>query len=311
MILSFPARTRRALVALALPVALVPAAAIAQAAPAVAPSPTATVDADPALWAVSDADTTIYLFGTVHLLQPGLGWFDEGVAKAFDASSELMLELADPSGPDTQKAVMARAMATDGRTLSQRLTPDQRTRLDGFLERHKMPMAALDPLQPWLAGITVSIVPLMAKGFKPEAGVDTMLRNAAIKAGKTVTGLESSDEQVGFLANLPEAAQIDLLMSSVESGEQNAAMVDTIVAQWAKGDADGVGKTLNAALEPYPEVADAMLTRRNANWAVALQERLKKPGTVFVAVGAGHLAGKDSVQSMLAARGLTVRRVDY
>ena len=96
---------RAALSAVALTLAL-PACAKTPAAPARAAN-----DADPALWVVKDKDTTIYLFGTIHVLKPGLTWFDEAVKKAFDASSEVKLELIMPDAADMQKLVMATGVA--------------------------------------------------------------------------------------------------------------------------------------------------------------------------------------------------------
>ena len=52
---------------------------------------------------------------------------------------------------------------------------------------------------------------------------------------------------------------------------------------------------------------DALLVRRNANWAGQIETLLKGSGTAFIVVGAAHLAGADSVQSMLEARGVDVR----
>ena len=56
-----------------------------------------------------------------------------------------------------------------------------------------------------------------------------------------------------------------------------------------------------------PAAYDALLVRRNANWAGQIETLLKGSGTAFIVVGAAHLAGADSVQSMLEARGVDVR----
>src|SRR3546814_10818020 len=91
-----------------------------------AAAPVAVTDADPALWVVKDEDTTIYLFGTVHVLKPGLGWFDEAVKTAFDASDQLMLELVMPEDQaEAAKVMMPLAIDRSGKTLSSRLNPEQ------------------------------------------------------------------------------------------------------------------------------------------------------------------------------------------
>jgi uncharacterized protein YbaP (TraB family) len=53
-----------------------------------------------------------------------------------------------------------------------------------------------------------------------------------------------------------------------------------------------------------------MFTERNANWAGWIAQRLQEPGTVFVAVGAGHLAGRDSVQAKLTELGVKSARIN-
>jgi len=73
-------------------------------APAATPAAVVTKDADPALWVVKDEDTTIYLFGTIHILRPGLSWFDEGVKKAFDESGELVTEIGVMPDPASRRS---------------------------------------------------------------------------------------------------------------------------------------------------------------------------------------------------------------
>ena len=90
-----------------------------------------------------------------------------------------------------------------------------------------------------------------------------------------------------------------------KAAEQMGRMVDS----WAKGDPAGLAKEMNDSLKDSPEVARVLLYQRNARWAGWIRQRMARPGTVFVAVGAGHLAGADSVQSMLSKRGLKVTRV--
>src|SRR3546814_19941607 len=84
-----------------------------------------------------------------------------------------------------------------------------------------------------------------------------------------------------------------------------------MVVLWAKGDPDGLAIAMNESLAATPELAKTLLWDRNARWADQLKARMDEPGTVFVAVGAGHLAGERSVQDYLKARGLTVERVEY
>ena len=82
-----------------------------------------------------------------------------------------------------------------------------------------------------------------------------------------------------------------------------------MVAAWWAGDVQKIAVTFDNEMRLSPELSDALLTRRNARWAAWVRARMAQPGTVFMAVGAGHLAGRDAVQAMLGAKGLKVVRV--
>lgn len=282
-----------------------------QAAPAPAAAPAATTDADPALWVVKDDDTTIYLFGTVHVLRPGLSWFDEAVKTAFDASDEVVLELVLPDDATAQAAVMKHAVNTSGTTLTAMLPEDERAAYLQSLTNIGVPPAALDQYQPWFAATNLSIMTLMKAGYDANSGAEKVITAAAKEAGKPVSGLETMDQQLGFFSGLSKDSQIALLTSTVEELPNATKMTDDMVAKWGAGDPQGLGELMNESLRETPELSKVLLADRNARWAEWINTRMAKPGTVFIAVGAGHLAGNDSVQAMLAKRKLTATRVDY
>ncbi len=293
----------------AIPFALsaAPAAAETAAAPAAA-----TTDADPALWVVKDADTTIYLFGTVHVLKPGLSWFDEAVKTAFDKSDELMLEIVMPEDQaEMAKVMMPLAIDQTGKTLSARLDADQLKAYQAAMASVGLPPAQFDIFEPWFPAITLSVLPLTKLGYDPEQGAEKLLTAHAKKAGKPVAGLETLSQQLGFFDALPETQQVTFLNAVVKDLDKLGPQLDKMVVLWAKGDPDGLAVTMNESMAATPELAKTLLWDRNARWADQLKARMDKPGTVFVAVGAGHLAGEKSVQDYLKAQGLTVKRVKY
>lgn len=272
----------------------------------------ATTDADPALWVVKDEDTTIYLFGTVHVLKPGLSWFDEAVKTAFDKSDQLMLEIVLPEDQAAMaKEMMPLAIDQSGKTLSSRLDAEQLKAYQAALASLGIAPAQFDMFEPWFPAITLSVLPLTKLGYDPEQGVEKLLTSSAKKAGKPVAGLETLGQQLGFFDTLPESQQIGFLNSVVRDIDKLGPQLDKMVAQWAKGDPDALAMTMNESLTETPELAKVLLWDRNARWADQLKARMDQPGTVFVAVGAGHLAGEKSVQDYLKARGLTVKRVAY
>lgn len=283
---------------------------VAQQQPAPAPA-AATTEASPALWVVKDDDTTIYLFGTVHVLRPGLSWFDDAVRKAFDDSDEVVLELVMPEASAMQAAVMKHAVNASGTPLSQQVPADKREAYTQALAKFGMPATALDTYQPWFAATQMSVLTLTTSGYDANSGAEKVITQAATEAGKPVSGLETVDEQLGFFSGLSSQSQIALLASTIDELPNATKLTDDMVAKWAAGDPQGLGELMNESLRETPELSKVLLADRNARWAEWIEARMAKPGTVFIAVGAGHLAGNDSVQTMLAGRKLTATRVDY
>lgn len=265
-------------------------------------------EAKPALWAVRDGDTTIYLFGTVHMLRPELRWFDGPIRSAFDASDTLVLELVMPPQGETQ-ALLDTLGRTPGDPTVAALPPAEHARLDAALRSAGLSDRALDRDEPWLAALTLSLLPLQKLGYDDANGAEQVLETAATKAGKQVTGLETAAQQFGYFDHLSAAAQRRLLADTVDGLPGTESMIAATITAWSKGDADSLARLLNADLANNPELRDTLLLRRNRAWADWIRGRMQTPGTVFVAVGAGHLAGSESVLAMLQQAGLKVERL--
>lgn len=274
------------------------------------PAAETTVKVKPALWAVKDTDTTVYLFGTVHVLKPGLSWFDGAVQKAFDKSDELVLELVLPDDQaEVAKATLPMAMDQSGKPLPQKLDPETLAAYQATLTGLGLPANAFDAFEPWFAGVTLSVLPLTKHGYDPNQGVEKQLTAKAKAGAKPISGFETLTEQLGFFDTLPEVEQVSFLKSVVKDIDKLGPQLDKMVLLWGKGDPDGLAVTMNESMEATPELAKTLLFDRNARWADQIKTRMEKPGTVFVAVGAGHLAGEKSVQDYLAERGLKAQRI--
>ena len=283
-------------------------------APALADNPapveaaaTATA-AGPALWKVADEDTTIYLFGTVHILPQGIDWYDPTIAAALEGSDTIVPEIPRDSASQAQMQEIAMSVGVlpAGTTLRSLLDAEQTAAYEGALAAIGAPPSAFDPLKPWLAGLTLSMVPLMQQGYDPNSGVEKVLLE---KAGDKPQGaLETPEFQFGIFDKMSTETQVAFMMEAVEGMGEVKAMLDRMVAEWVEGDAAELANIMNENMSD-PAVADALLYQRNANWAEWIDARLDEPGTVFIAVGAGHLAGAKSVQDYLAGKGIEVARV--
>lgn len=252
-------------------------------------------DADPALWVINDEDTVIYLFGTFHALDGRSAWFNDEVMTAFAASDELVLETVVPD----------RARNAEG--------PVAPPRAHRF---HPVTASAS-----FLASTRLAISAGRARGMKVGNGADTILRDAAEAWGKPVVGLESFAFQMGMFGRMPahpvEAAQ----PAQTPTGRPAAApppgtmedlslVMGEMQAAWNRGEPRIFAMMLDHMAANSPEAYHVMFTQRNDDWASWIADRLQKPGTVFVAVGLGHLVGQDSVQSKLAQRNVRSARIN-
>jgi len=289
--------------------ALVPAGGCATAAPVAAPAAAEVMPAaapGPALWRLSDADTTVYLFGTVHALPEGADWYDARIQRAFAEADELVTEINMDDQRESATTLASAAMLSGGRNLRELMTRENRAQYESALTALGVPVETLDPVEPWFAALNVSMLPLMRSGFDPGAGVDMVLTEAG--KDKRRVALETVDEQVALFDTLPLASQFALLEGAVEGAPTAAETLGAMVDRWIEGDADGLATLMNADMDD-PVLFQRLLYDRNARWVDWIATRMEQPGTVFIAVGAGHLAGEGSVQDLLGERGLEVTRI--
>ena len=280
--------------------------------PALAGTPSVrVVDADPALWVVKDEDTTIYLFGTIHVLKPGLSWFDEVVKTAFDASDELVIEMVTPPNEEMLVKVNQYGVDPEKRALTSLLSEPERDVYIKATAAYDIPYQAFETFKPWFVAVTLGILPLQSAGYGSADGVETVLTAAAKAAGKRVTGLETVDQQLGVFDALPQADQITYLNATIKGLPDMVGEIDTLVSLWAAGKTRKLATRMNEADGMTPALHKLLLHDRNARWADWIKARLDTPGKVFVAVGSGHLAGRDSVQAMLKGKRLKAVRVRY
>lgn len=235
------------------------------------------------MWMVRDDDTTIYLFGTFHALDGRTPWFEGMIRNAFAASDELVLETVIPDfaapapAPKPFKSYSSPAINAGG----------------SFLASTRMALNAGK-----------------GQGMNFDLGADAILKREAAQSGKPVVGLESFQGQLAMLTQVPAAP---VRPATRRQGAQVMGQLATAMAQlqqgWKRGDSEVFAGMLDDMRTSSPAAYRMMFVRRNAQWAQWISRRLDQPGTVFVAVGAGHLSGSDSVQNKLAMLGVRPARI--
>ena len=278
------------------------------------PSPAPLPDANPALWVARDADTTIYLFGTFHLLD-GRPWFNDEVRTAFDASDELVMEAILPEDPASiTPMIMRYAVDPNRRKLSDRLTRGQNAALGRALAAVGVPPLTFDSFEPWFVSMTLAVLGAQRLGITSANGPETILIGAARARHMPVGELEGLEWQIRMFDGMPEAQQLAQLRETLAQNDDLPSKLAPMLAAWSSGDVTRLARLLDddERGSRIDRRLHAMLfTDRNAAWATWIRNRLARPGTVFIAVGAGHLAGRESVIADLHAQGIEATRVPH
>ena len=249
---------------------------------------------EPAMFVVRDADTTVYIFGTFHALDGRSQWFGNQVRNAFEQSNELVLET---------------------------LIPEQRDQIPQAMPGFRPP--SVTPSASFLATTRMAITAGRSQGMQVDNGADMVLRHQAEAEGKPVEGLETLQFQIDMFNRMPAAPTPTpaVAVAPVPRPGQPVAVASSpmqslslamaeMQAAWKRGDQRVFVHMLDQLKTASPDTYRMMFTERNARWADWIRARMQTPGTVFVAVGAGHLAGTDSLLVRLAERGIASQRVN-
>jgi uncharacterized protein YbaP (TraB family) len=266
---------------------------------------------------LADEDTRIYMFGTIHVLPPGFRWRSAALDKAVGESAELVVETYEAPGAEAadDPAGLKGFFGENMVPILQRVPRSRRKALKAAIHASGVPVAAFDRMHSWAAAMTLGIAQMLSEyGVdNPEEapGVEDVLEESFRGAGKPIRSVENGEMVLASMSALPEAVQTELLLEAIappDKGDKGAEAPGVGEADWVAGRAEALDLELGQGFPPA--LFDVLVRRRNAAWTLWLEERLKTPGTLLFAVGAGHLAGRESVQAMLARRGLSVTRID-
>ena len=266
--------------------------------------------ARPALWVVKDADTTIYLFGTVHLLPTDTDWHYPALDQAMADSQTLYIELTDDD-PATMTALVLRYGMDMSHPLPTLLNHAEQLRLNIAANKAGVPggTQTLSMMRPWMAALTLATAPLLKAGLDPEQGVDKQLKAQMSGAGKQVLGLETAEQQIRFLADMPRSVELAFLRSSIRDVDKGTIELTELIDAWKNGDVATIARLEDEDMrQTEPKLYQRLLVQRNGIWAGKIAEMLQQPGAIFIAVGAAHLAGPDSVQAQLHKLGIDAVR---
>lgn len=255
------------------------------------------IEARPAMWRVSDGDTTIYLLGSIHLLPPNINWRTPLIDSAIATSDILVLE----SSPEESVDFQAIASGANLQPARDRVSPGKRPILDAMIERSGIARETLDGYKDWALATTLATGDAIAAGATTRDGIEAKLWGAFKASGKTRLAFYHAKDQLAQLNFLPESDQRKML-ENILSEKENYG--ETLRA-WTSGDIASLERTAECT-----PLEGKLVGQPNNHWARWIAARMKQPGTLLVAVGLGHMAGPYALPKLLAARGLKVKRVE-
>lgn len=265
----------------------------------------------PAIWRLQDEDSTLYLFGTVHLLPNGLSWQRDDMREAFASAGTIFFE-ADTTGAAglrAQSLATRRGLRRDGRRLTEQLDNYQAKLLEAVANNGGLDLAALDSMQPWLAGEFLTLSAARQAGLSVDLSADEALKSRAARSGKNIVFFETAEDQVRQSADMSEAVQLELLTDTMERFDDMGPMLAKLAQDWAVGDVDALKAAIIDPLENAPDgYVETVFLERNEQWADRLDRFMQGSGTGFAAVGTAHLLGDRSLVDALEARGHEVAR---
>lgn len=265
--------------------------------------------AEPLLWKVEDADSTMYMFGTIHILDQGAPWRAAQFDAAFKEAEEVWFEIdplksADPAALAPYQSLMIDPL----RPISKRLSPEEYALFSKVAGELGVPAAQLDNLRPWLAAVQLTLAGITRAGGDPNAGVDRVL--AGEVGERPLKTLETLEQQLRFFADMPEDVERAFLLSSLDELDAGPGYFQRMAQAWRDGDIAALEELfLRDMREDYPQTYETLLKQRNLAWAEVLDAEMRKSGSDFVAVGALHLVGPDGVPALLEAKGYQVRQI--
>ncbi|MDX2422397.1 MAG: TraB/GumN family protein [Amphritea sp.] len=271
----------------------------------------ATTTQASSVWKVSSGDNVLYLGGTVHVLRQRDYPLPVEFDRAYIRADRLVFEtdLAQLQTADVQQRMQQAIRYGDGSGLSQRISAGLYQRLEKVWQQYGLPVEALNGLRP--SGIVITLTMLNLKQIGVDAqGIDDFYHSRAVKEGKPVSGLETVDQQIGFLASMGEGDEETFMRMSLDELDEAAAFVDDILAAWRQGDLDRLEHLIVEDMRrESPAQYQTLLVGRNQHWMPQIKAMLRDRPVEFVLVGSGHLAGHEGLIKQLQLAGYRVERV--
>ena len=268
--------------------------------------------AAPALWRVTHGASTLYLFGSLHILPDGYSWRTPQIDAALEASDLFIFEVPvdEAALRDEKEYIVQNGILPQHRTLKGMLSATEFETYSAVLRRAGLRPQQFERYRPWLAAVTMGLAYLHPENLASLKGADDEVMTYARMHGRQLIYLESMKEQMELLTSGDERRHLmalkNLILHLPSSRDEEKQLVET----WEKGDVTRFTALLDTYFKDHPEAQEKLVNQRNRNWLASFKQLLERPaGTTMVTVGAAHIGGTNGLVAMLCHEGYGVTRV--
>ena len=269
----------------------------------------------PLLWKVSDANNSLYLLGSFHMLKTSDYPLAKSTDLAFDDAEQLYFELSpeEMNNPALGQKMAQAAMRTDGKTLQQSLSAETWKKFEASAAKNNLPAANFQSFEPWFVALILSVTEMQKVGLNPALGLDKHFMERAAKAGKPAKGLETGDSQIAIFDGMSMKQQEQFLQDALDESADMKKKIDELHSTWRNADDKALFNIMAKEMnQKYPELYQTINLDRNKAWLPKLEAMLKDndKDDVMVVVGSLHLIGDDGVIKMLKSKGYKIERLN-
>lgn len=259
------------------------------------------------LWEISGngLEKPSYIFGTMHLVPKDDYFFTDKMKEKFETCKKLILEIDINIPLKKQIEIAKQVLLPKGKLLSDYMTADEFDKFQSYildtLKIKKSTFKKINKIKPLLgSSLIINELAGKTKAYEKE------LNKLAKKNDMQVGGLETMEFQMSLINNISVEDQIKMMTEDDMSGNPMDAY-NEMLNVYKEQDLDKLKKLMDAD-DSMASIEDDFLNNRNKDWIPKI-EKLANEKPVFIAVGAGHLAGDDGVIHLLREQGYTVTAI--
>lgn len=262
------------------------------------------------LWKVDSHQNSLYILGSIHLLNKEAYPLKQSIENAFEQTNKLVLEidLRSANSDKVQQLMLQKGASTEGTFLHQNVSKETYESVATRAKELGIDIRLLNSFKPWIVATTMAAVKLQQLGFDSKLGIDRYFADRAIRSNKPIGGLETAEFQLGLFDQFSAKEQELLLRQSMNEMDHLERNVAEIVRAWKSGDVGSLEKHLLAGMRDYPEIHQKVIEDRNRRWLPQIEGMLSRGENALIVVGAAHLVGTNGVIQLLKSRGYRVEQ---